>query len=93
MLGPETVALEKLPHFEEKIVEFEELHPPSKKSKSTMPIPNVVECKSQSLGNSTHSFTIVMGLGPRLCISGVTYGHTIIVKEIVKGRYPSKGNL
>ena len=60
------------------------------KLRSTTAISDIAEHRLWSSGNFTHSFSIVMGLGPQFCISGVSYGHTINVYNIVKERHPSK---
>ena len=61
------------------------------KLRSATTILDIAERRSWSLGNSSHNFAIVMGLGPWFCISGVTYENTInIVEDIVKESHPSK---
>lgn len=57
--------------------------------KSTMTILDIAKCRSWSSGNSAHYFSIVMGLGPRNCRSGVTYGNTINIEDILKETDPS----
>ena len=56
------------------------------KLRSATTILDVAEHRSRSSGKSSHNFDIVMGLGRQFCISGVIYGNTINIEDIVNIR-------
>ena len=76
LLEPRFVASGSCSVWRKNKAEFEEFHPPLE-SQRAQQSKDVVEHKSRSSVNFTHNFSIVMGLGPWVCISSVTYEHTI----------------